>query len=263
MIPARLYAHHSRVMTILLSIILLLLFLAGCGEGADEVEEDYESGDTTAVVPTGDAAAPVPSRPQSIGGKIKVDGDSTDVRFRLVDDAVLQFSTYVPDGIIQGGRISHDGGNGVRFFSNLAGKLSQDAYLNIFFPATDTTFEMLKKSVADDSTGLLHQMGLKLDKTNTAAKFCPWALESYSFTGPSDGTNIRGSLCIGTHRGRAFYTLVHYPSELGSAFTPRVESILSQLLWDDTGRPLEKEGAPATPSATPSATPPPSAPSAP
>lgn len=230
-------------MTLLLSVILLFLWFPGCGEDQEEDDgPEFAPEDTATVVPAaGGGGTPTISRQQSIGGKIKVDGDSTEVRFRLVDDAVLPFSTYVPDGIIQGGRIAHEGGTGVRFFANFAGKLSQDAYLNIVFPARDTTFELLRQALVSDSTGLLHQMGLKLDKPNSAEKFCPWARESYSFTGPSDGKNIKGNVCIGTHRGRAFYALIHYPGEYASGFPPRVERILSEIRWDDTGRPLEKE----------------------
>ena len=244
MIAARLYTHHSRVITVLLSLVLLLLWFPGCGEDQEDVEDDtrFEPEDTTAVVPAaGPTGPPAPTRPQSMGGKIRIEGDSTEVRFRLVDDAVLPFSTYVPDGIIQGERIAHDGGTGARFFANFAGKLSQDAYLNIFFPARDTTFDLLRKSVAGDSTGLIYQMGLKLDKSTTAAKFCPWAKESFSFSGPNDGKNVKGTLCLGTHRGRAFYVLVHYPAEYAGGFPPRVERILNEIRWDDTGRPLEKE----------------------
>lgn len=241
MTAARLYTYHSRVITVLLSLVLLFLWLPGCGEDQEEDQEEVSPEDTAAAAPATGTGASVISRQQSIGGKITIDGDSTEVRFRLVDDAVLPFSTYVPDGIIQGGRIAHEGGTGVRFFANFAGKLSQDAYLNIVFPARDTTFELLKQAMVNDSIGLLHQMGLKLDKTSSAGKFCPWARESYSFSGPADGKNVKGSLCIGTHRGRAFYSLVHYPAEYASGFPPRVERILSEIRWDDTGRPLEKE----------------------
>jgi hypothetical protein len=243
MTAASLYTHHSRVMTVLLSLLLLLLWSAGCSEDQEESDDArFEPEDTTTVVPaTGPSGAAAPTRPQSMGGKIRIEGDSAEVRFRLVDDAVLPFSTYVPDGIIQGERIAHDGGTGVRFFANFAGKLSKDTYLNIFFPARDTTFELLRKSVAGDSTSLLYQMGMKIDKAGTAAKFCPWAKESFSFSGPSDGKNVKGALCIGTHRGRPFYVLVHYPAENASGFPPRVERILSEIRWDDTGRPLEKE----------------------
>ncbi len=218
-----------------LCVCLAAALVAGCGgtpssSGPDAVDT---------VAPATHPTRAVATRAAEKRDTIVLHGEDEVVPFRLVDDDMLPFSTYVPKGIIQGERISTSQESGVQFFSNSNNTLDTATYMKILLPSAGTTLKALHRRIVGDSTALMPANGWEPREDGAAARReCPWAVESHFHSTFVDGEKYEGYVCVGRHDSIPFYVVTHYPASAGSDFLPRVRAILDNLRWDDTGNGL-------------------------
>lgn len=145
--------------------------------------------------------------------------------YRTPADFPIPFSTYVPEDMVAQASSSGEG-ESIRFIANFGGQLIEDAFMNaFFFPAGTTESEAIERA--------REVAGATSADPQRAASF-PWALEVYEL----GGADRFGSVAVGEHAGRYFYLITSYPPEFGDGMGPRLDRILEEWRWGDTGAPL-------------------------
>ncbi len=72
---------------------------------------------------------------------------------------------------------------------------------------------------------------------DAGASPCLWAVEGHAFTDEVSG--MTGIVCVGTHRGRAFRLTTEADPERADGFAARLDVLLREWRWRDTGLGLE------------------------
>lgn len=172
------------------------------------------------------------TRPPEKTITISIEGMEEPMRFRLIDKAGLPFTTYYPQDMIAETTMRGKD-KVVHFIANSGGKRNNKAALHVFFFRQGVT---QKAAYAAMRTAVTSR-GIRNPRPLVKRQF-PWSLREYSLTGRERG----GWIGLGSHKGRYFYTLLEYPIEYEEGLWPRVEQILEEWRWRDTGRGLNPKG---------------------
>jgi hypothetical protein len=169
----------------------------------------------------------IAQRPETRTTTLSVEGERTQVALRLLDEAALPFTTYVPEGDFIEEVAASDEGVGVRFYFSPTGEPDEAAYVHLFFPYNAPDSTTLREELLGEQ-GLLATNGWRVLDRATAGIY-PWAKEriTYEQTTPED--IFTGSVFVGEHAGAAFLALTHYPVEYGDGFEPRAAIILENM----------------------------------
>lgn len=143
------------------------------------------------------------------------------------------FSTYVPDDMLAEFAAA-DSGYSVRFIANFAAQRNDTAYALFYFYPPATTLPVAR----DYLEGFLD--GLVPGETPATPELPPaWAELAYHFRYHPPGTRwVTGMAALGRHADYFFHYISQYPEEFGDGMASRLDLILREWRWLDTGRPL-------------------------
>lgn len=237
-----------RWMTITAVLVMLALLLAACGGGTTGNDDGELPGDDPVDEPGGDeqpdedpADDDQPgddgdgdgtARPATKSGTILLEGmpEPMDfILFEVPDGWPLAFSTYhTADFLAEPIRTGE--GDAVNFVANFGGTRNDQVLLQVFFHPEGTD--------ADEAAMVVEHLAqdFQLEPADDDDR-APWAYAVYTDPG---GPNITW-LAAGEYDGNYFYVLADYPAEFGDGVGPRVDVILSEWIWTDTGAPLVDE----------------------
>lgn len=204
--------------------------------------------------PAPDAPPPPPEaavaeRPATIARPIAIEGMQDTLQFRLVrspDGFPLPFSTYVPDDMdaefdaIETGHIAN-------FPARFGGVRNDRARMTFHVYPAGTPPERARTDLAaylsglyPDDTPLTRDAAYERATPVEPASRYAWAQDEsrYHVPGGAPGLVISGRAGSAEHAGHVFYFLIEFPAEYGDGMGPRVEAILDEWRWADTGGPL-------------------------
>lgn len=225
--------------TWLLAGVCAAALLGGCGEsktspGSRGTGRGADSSAGTA------RAEWVAKRPETRVDSIRIEGRLQQVDLKLFDQS-FPFSTYYTDKEMSAETTSSPIARSARFMANFNGKLDRSAYLEISIPTSNLSLADLKHLLLDPN-GFVQQSGWKMVSGRVATgDICPWADEFYFFTTVEGKEHISVSLCVGRHKDRAFFVVMHVPDALADGFAPRADLIQREFRWLDDGTRLVKE----------------------
>ena len=215
----------------------LLLFLClGCGDG-DPGQQAAAAGS--------DAPAP---RPAAMTDTLMIEGmpQPLDLRlFRAGDDFALPFSAYVPEDMARESGEADEEGTSLRFVAELGGVRNDMAFVHLFVhpEGTDPQHALGVVRAYEAAAGVPVSRGIEPLGDTEALRRMPWADHAYTFRYQAGGTWYLGSIGIGTHAGRLYHLVIHYPAEYGDGFAPRAGLVLETWRWADGSRLQEGTGA--------------------
>lgn len=211
------------------AILVAALLSGGCG-GGEEAEG-----------PAAGAVDTLPERPATRADTIFLEGMPEVTDLTLVRSPAgfePAFSTYVPEEMVPV-FTRPDRGLELRFVAAFGGVRNEEASLGILvYPPEATEEEVLTEArrvaEAHGATGEPSRPGR-----------WEWSRVEYRL-GSRDVARDRvfGTVAVGRHVDRWFRILLRYPAEYGDGFAPRVELILEEWRWEDTGRGLAGEFSP-------------------
>lgn len=218
-------------------LVAAALLLSACT--ADD-EGETPAPDDTPPPAAGQAARPedgadpaLPARPETRADTLMLEGVPEIERATLVrspPDFGLPFSTYVSSGLRTEFRTG-DGGSAVRFSAAFGGVENRNAYLQVY--VYDAGVE--RPTVNDVITGFVRSRAPGIDEAEPL-EAPAWALEAMRFAYIGTGSvRMVGRTLTGEHNGRYFHVIAHYPLEYAEGMGPRIDSILRQWRWEDTG----------------------------
>lgn len=186
-----------------------------------------------AAQPEDSADPALPTRPETRADTLMLEGMPEIERATLVrspPDFALPFSTYVSSGMRTEFRTG-DGGSAVRFSAAFGGVENRNAYLQVY--VYDAGVE--RPTVNDVITGFVRSRAPGIDEA-ASIETPPWALEAmrFAYIG-TGGVRMVGRTLTGEHNGRYFHVIAHYPQEYAEGMGPRIDRILRQWRWEDTG----------------------------
>lgn len=165
--------------------------------------------------------------PSEKEGTIQIEGMDESVTLKLFDHS--QYVTYHPVEMIAEPDDSGEG-DSVRFIANFGGQRNDDAFVHFFLYPDGTSKEEALTAASD----LAEQFGSGVKEVAAGDRYYPWALAEYM----GHVGDMSVTIGVGEHGDQYYQVLTHYPLEYGDGMGPRVNLILSELLWKDTGKGL-------------------------
>jgi hypothetical protein len=176
-------------------------------------------------------SSPGQDRPETRVMPMTIEGQVIEMELRLFDQSPLPFTTYVPTKDFQNKVDRSDQGTVAEFVFSPGGKKDENAYVQIFLPARQTSVEEMRDLLLGDQ-GLLTTNNWELvDRTDIVSY--PWAREKLIYQQQIDKQAFLGSIYIGNYQGHSFYALTHYPAEYIDGFEPRSTIMLENLQFRD------------------------------
>ena len=199
---------------------LVLLVLAAC------------NGRDTQNQPPDDSLAGVPAEPATKPGTLRIEGMEEPVTLARVDAPEAPFTTWMPQDDFAVEAVQDASGADVWFRWQAGGRPNPEAYVHFAFPLSGS-IESLRATLTGtdgrfDREGWREQVG---------PPPCLWAEEGSFFSNTSQ--THTGLWCASTHAGQPFYVLATYPAEYGDGFGPRLDVLLDEFRWRDTGAALQ------------------------
>lgn len=198
-----------------------LLLLAACTGGADE----------PAPQPPAQEAPSLPPRAEARQDTILLEGMPEIITSHLYQAPAsfpLPFSTYIPEGMAPE-TVSAEEGEAIRVVVEFGGRRNENAYLQITALPAGTT-EAQAREIARSQAA----EGIQPDDV----PFYPWSIAEHMFMRGGQRGFVVGRLALGRHGGRYFTITSHYPAEYGDGLGPRIDYILRNWRWEDTGQGL-------------------------
>lgn len=222
------------------TVIALSLVCAACGprEDAQPAPDGTEPPVTSDPAPPVDAQqpgddAPPAARPRTRMDTIMVEGMAQTETSQLVETQggfARPFSTYVPEGI----ESSLNAPSTARFTAAFAGNRNPDAFMEVFVHPSGA----MRPAAEDILADLMSRRNVAEHETSATGR-PSWALDAIAFTySGSDGTPFTGSVTVGQQGTTYLHIVRHYPAEYGDGLPPRLQSILEEWRWEDTGEML-------------------------
>lgn len=199
---------------------LLLLSVGACGDGRDAAREP-------AADPTAEA------RPAMRTDTLMAEGTPQEIRlerFDAPDGFPLPFTTYVPAGMAS--EVDRGEGGEVASVQFVA---SDGAFVHVVVhpSGTDPQEALGVVKAYSASHGVPVSQGIEPLPSPDVATRMPWAAEAYTFRYQAGGRWFAGTIGLGSHAGRLFHVLHHYPAEYGDSFGPRAALIMETWRWVD------------------------------
>jgi len=185
-------------------------------------------------------------RPQSIRQAISIEGMQDTLTFHLVQAPggfTLHFTTYVPEDMETEFSEEVEGGV-VHFRAAFGGVRTERARLTVQIHPEGTIVEQAQQQLAAYLSGLYpDDTPVQRDAQYEAAvpvepaDRYPWARDESRFRVPAEMPNmiLVGRAGLGTHGERVFHYIIEYPQEFAEGMEPRVQVILDEWRWTDTG----------------------------
>lgn len=200
----------------LLLILSSIMILANCNASDKQEATTGPKEDTDEPVVT--------SRPDTMEITFSIEGVTEAMDMYLLGsqkEFPLNFSTYIPVDM-QTETVRSDEGSAIRIWAAFGGHPNKEAYLTIYaFPAAVPAEEVRKTSV--------EQVKMLGDVAEDTVSH-PWADTVYSLNG-----NRMGFLALAQEKDRWFYLLAAYPPEYADGMGPRINQIIEQWRWKDSG----------------------------
>ncbi len=220
------------------SLLLLTAALAavGCRERETPLPPPPLSSapeSTVAEAPdTGAVAVPVART-----GTMRIEGEDATIALAAFDAPALPFTTFLPSGEFDTRVADIGGAPEVIFAWTRARTDTGDPQTGD--PRATVTFA--PPGVSPDSLlAAFVREGASQGRTVAAdagASPCLWAVEGHPFTDEVSGAT--GVVCVGTHGGRAFRVTTESDAERAEGFAARLDVLLREWRWRDTGLGLE------------------------
>ncbi len=169
-------------------------------------------------------------------GVLRIEGMEESVTLAEVDVPEAPFTTFVPENTFAVTPTRDAGASDIRFNLQVGGTLVPDTYAAFVFPESVNADSVLADLTSPD--GMFSTRGWQRNE-NTGVSPCLWAAAGIAYRDPANDAS--GIVCIGTHAGRPFYLVTHYPDHYAEGFNARLDVLLDEFRWRDTGRPLQGE----------------------
>lgn len=172
------------------------------------------------------------ARPQTKMETISLEGMEQTLRFRLYDSRSagldVPFTTYVPDDMaIRSAPVE----TGDRFVARavFGGQVEPRAFVEArFLPP------QVSESVAAESLAAWAPGDERANPLESGKRFAWSVRERWTQRGEGEEA-VQGVAALGRHAERWFVIRVEYPIEYGEGLLPRVEQVLEEWRWEDTG----------------------------
>jgi hypothetical protein len=164
-------------------------------------------------------------------GSIALEGMEQSLRLRLYDSRPagldVPFTTYVPEDMAVR---SAPRETGDRFVARamFGGQVEPRAFLEARFLRPGAPAREASDSLA------VWAPDVKAPPIDYGKRF-PWSLEERWLGRGSGETAVEGIAALGRHGDRYFVIRIEYPPEYGEGLLPRVERVLEEWRWEDTG----------------------------
>ena len=205
-------------------LCLIFVLFAGCADRPEpNADVPAETPDTISTY--------APTKTDTI----YVEGEPQPKTLTLLDVPDLPFVTYFPTDEFVTEVTRSPRGHGVRFYVNFGGVENREAYVAIFVAGGETPAD----SVVELRTFLTSTFTeLGWEQTSGEVSSCDWAADHLTFQDTAADALTNGYVCFGEHDGLPFYILTHAPAEYGDGFGPRVQTLMEEFRWRDTGEGL-------------------------
>lgn len=193
-----------------------------------------DKGNKYELSPTQVANTAIPAaknRPETKLDNLSIEGMNEERRFNLVKSDPLGFSTYISDDLAAE-PLRTDKGDALFIYTNYVGKLNKDVFIRFFSPGSlmETTVEEMSKSAEQD----LKSEGYKVEKVlNTDEYFYADSEVELKAEGKGEKGDRYCRISIFRHGDRLYSIMMQYPAEFAEGFSPRVNKILDEMVWDD------------------------------
>ncbi|HEX7118026.1 MAG TPA: hypothetical protein VF212_04525 [Longimicrobiales bacterium] len=216
--------------------LTLSLLGAGCADrGTDAVAAGDTAAADTATTGTPPAAA-LPPRPDTIHSTILLEGMADSMTYWLYRSPPafpVPFTTYVPADMAAEPVASGEG-DAFRFVAEFGGVRNEQAFLAVAFPPAGVD----EAGARELARAFAAQHEIRARRPDVPRRYA-WSLEEWDFSrGLPDGRTAIGTVALGRHGDRYFYVATHFPEAYADGFGPRVERILDEWRWEDTGEGL-------------------------
>lgn len=180
-----------------------------------------------------------PPRPASKADSLELEGTYERFTVRLVQPPTdLRFSTYAPADMVHE-QLSSGEGEAHYFYTAFAGKKNPGAFLLVFFYPQGTTQQQARSMV-----NAFAESRQPLQRSAEAGPQYSGSIMERDFEFERGGVVYHGDISLGSHQGRLFHVAHQYPEDYSEGFWPRVDYILKQWVWLDSGQGLELTGRP-------------------
>lgn len=193
---------------------------------------------TSAAAGCADRVEVGPQRPRTKHTTISTDGRREAITLHLYSsppEFALPFSTYVPEGMA-GSHIVSDSGDAVSFTARGSGGERHDAFVHTFVSPPWTTEDAAREVVR----GVAERYRVPGDRTELEPiRRHPWAMVEYRIRSRGlPGRPLTGWVALGRHNERWFHIIAQYPEASSAFYEPRVQQLLEEWRWADSGRGL-------------------------
>ena len=222
-------------------VLTLALLCSACGareDGTadDEMPEANGTAPDAQPAPVAPAGPDLPPRAPARADTVMIEGMPEVSEHSLVSSPAgfaVPFSTYVPEGL----EAEFAMPGTARFVAAFGGTRNEKAYMEVRAEAEGSA------QAADVVRGLMAEHDVREHET-IATDRPSWAQDAMNFRAvAADGTRIVGGVVIVEHGGSHIRIIRHYPAEYGDGLAPRLQTILSEWRWEDTGTMLMQHAA--------------------
>ena len=167
-------------------------------------------------------------------GTLRLDGADVPVTLERFDDARSPFTTYIPKGDFNADVVPSGEAFAVVFQSAVDGEPGARPSATFVFPTRPASVDSLRAAFFTRAGAA----GWSINEDGGATP-CLWASEGYTFTSETAGLDV---VCFGEHAGRAFQYTTRSSPQTSYAFKARLDVLLDELRWRDTGAGLGAGG---------------------
>lgn len=205
------------------------LALAGCRSDPDATTVTVQTvpAPDTALLAVDSADVPAPAT-----GTMRIDGADVPVTLVPLDEAALPFTTALPEGEFEANTGREGAADVLTLDWARAGSESGTPRATVVVAPAGVSPDSLLGAFVRDGAAAGRTVA-----TDAGASPCLWAVEGHTFTDEVSGAT--GIVCVGVHGGRAFRLVTESDPERAEGFAARLDVVLREWRWRDTGRGLE------------------------
>lgn len=212
-----------------LSFFFLLIFVLFNTIACFDFSPSYQAPDPNTVEKEKIKDTPAQTRAQSKNETFKVTDQDITLDFNLYDDSNLEFTTYIPQDMLANSKE----GDFLTIYANFNNEKNKKAKITFFSPikTVSSNVENMTKVARDNVSEDEFET---TDQTANDYTLIEDSDEEFDIIKKQENkTDIIGKVSVFNHNERMYYAIVQYPQDLEKEFLPRVQKIISDMMFYD------------------------------
>jgi len=212
-----------------LSFFFLLIFVLFNTIACFDFSPSYQAPDPNTVEKEKIKDTPAQTRAQSKNETFKVTDQDITLDFNLYDDSNLEFTTYIPQDMLANSKE----GDFLTIYANFNNEKNKKAKITFFSPikTVSSNVENMTKVARDNVSEDEFET---TDQTVNDYTLIEDSDEEFDIIKKQENkTDIIGKVSVFNHNERMYYAIVQYPQDLEKEFLPRVQKIISDMMFYD------------------------------